>query len=301
MSGCTGNDRIASREDFKEIHKTYVTSLLRGFPGFVDVAPTGSYNSDITKTTFGDMDLVVHIDYTCSDILTALVEKELKTKTYSTTLVKRVIKKALANYLTQYSLIKPFVSEKHKGKRYYNAGELITVSFQDTKPACQIDNMIAITEDEFNFKKNFLNLSAEKQGLMLGLVKTIFIENSQSSIESIIDIPLPILESGEELEFTLSSRCLSLRKVSYDGTKLLGRSDLHEFMDFDIIIRLLKDFDFNKEFEDIVNNIDFTYERSVLRVIGIFDSMITIKSGEVGTPKGARKTFCSEYLKEILL
>jgi hypothetical protein len=299
MSGCTGNKRIASRDNFKEIFKSYL-GLLSNFDGFVEAVPSGSYNSDETKTTFGDMDLIVHIDYTKNKVILAKVQQALLTQKYSPSLIKREIKKELARYLVASDKTLPFVSEKHNGKLFYNAGELITVSYKDTLDACQIDNMIALTHKEFEFKSKFLDLSAEKQGLMLGLVKTIFIEQPLSSIEDILDMSLPPLANLEEYEFTLSSRCLTLRIVhSIYSTK--DRTDLKEYTDFGLLTRLLSPYDFNKEFKDIVDGLDFTYDRSAQRVEGIFKSMITVKSGEVDTPKGQTKIDSLEYLKKGLL
>ena len=50
MSGSTGADRIQSREHFKKFLVSY-ESLLKKFPGFVSIKPSGSYNSNLNKTS----------------------------------------------------------------------------------------------------------------------------------------------------------------------------------------------------------------------------------------------------------
>ena len=60
MSGSTGADRIQSREHFKKFLVSY-ENLIKKFPGFVSIEPSGSYNSNPNKTEFGDIDLITHI------------------------------------------------------------------------------------------------------------------------------------------------------------------------------------------------------------------------------------------------
>ena len=70
--------------------------------------------------------------------------------------------------------ILPFTSEKYTGKRSYNSGEIISILYPQVghDRAVQIDNIIALDRDETVFKKNFLDMPAENQGLIIGLVKT---------------------------------------------------------------------------------------------------------------------------------
>ena len=61
MSGSTGADRIQSREHFKKFLASY-EKVVKQFPGFVSIKPSGSYNSNLSKQDFGDIDLITHIE-----------------------------------------------------------------------------------------------------------------------------------------------------------------------------------------------------------------------------------------------
>lgn len=253
MSGVVGANAIPSREQYNKILKEY-TEVLKGFPEFVEVQTSGSYNSDSNKTSFGDMDLII--------TLNAKDKKE--------------IKKSLANYLLSTNKMNPFVSEKYAGKMYYNSGEIITVNFMDA----QIDNIVALDKKEAKFKLNFLNLPAEKQGLLLGMMKTIFVENPC------------YIGKNKELAWNLSSKELQLREVEYfPGTlKEKTRKVLESYTDWNKV-ESLHSLDFNKSFDQLVQDINTTLkvQRSKERVKGIFKSMVTVKSGEQGKEKGLRK------------
>ena len=150
MSGVAGGDRI-SNDHVDSTAKSYIDTVLSRFPGFVSADISGGVAAG--KKDHGDIDLIVHIEG--ND--------------------KRAIKKELQNYLENQSVNKilPFRSEKYKGRRSYNAGELVSVLYPQTDAGktAQIDNIVAITKDESVFKKSFLDWPAEKQGLVLGLVK----------------------------------------------------------------------------------------------------------------------------------
>ena len=60
MSGSTGADRVKTRKDFATFVRNY-TKFLKKYPGFVSLKPSGSYNSNKAKTTFGDIDLIVQM------------------------------------------------------------------------------------------------------------------------------------------------------------------------------------------------------------------------------------------------
>ena len=59
-SGVAGANRVKSRQDFQQFITSY-KNLISKFPGFQGMNPSGSYNSDMNKNDFGDIDLVVHI------------------------------------------------------------------------------------------------------------------------------------------------------------------------------------------------------------------------------------------------
>ncbi len=292
MSGVTGNQKIKSRKDFREILKEY-KKIIEGFPGFKSLDTSGSYNSDKSKKSFGDIDLIVHIDG-------HLYEDD-----------KKKIKASLSKYLTSYpdSIIMPFASEKYYGKRYYNSGEIITVSFKHSSPninACQIDNIIAMDSTEAKFKKDFLDMPAEKQGLVLGLIKTALVEQRPSSVFKRLGIkenPKELLPN-QEYEFNLSSKEIQLRKVTYDkpgSYKQISREIVWTSRDWGVLQKILKDFDLSLSFEKLIKQAKDKLKktRSTKRMAGVFKSMISIKSGEVGTEKAAKKQKALDKVQRI--
>ena len=192
MSGVAGGDRI-SNEHVNSTAKSYIDSVLSGFPGFVSAEVTGGVAAG--KKDHGDIDLIVHIEGTD----------------------KKAIKKELQNYLENQSANKilPFRSDKYAGRRSYNAGELVSVLFPQTEAGktAQIDNIVAVTKDESAFKKSFLDWPAEKQGLILGLIKTAIQEaNATKTIDRLFaSIGLGAPKTNRVLEFNLSGIDLQLR------------------------------------------------------------------------------------------
>ena len=76
-------------------------------------------------------------------------------------------------------------SEKYTGRRYYNSGELISVLYPivgKEDQYIQVDNIISLTEEEHAFKGSFLDLPAEKQGLIIGLAKVILLEQDPQDV-----------------------------------------------------------------------------------------------------------------------
>ena len=59
MSGVAGGDRI-SNEHVNSTAKSYIDSVLSGFPGFVSAEVTGGVAAG--KKDHGDIDLIVHIE-----------------------------------------------------------------------------------------------------------------------------------------------------------------------------------------------------------------------------------------------
>jgi hypothetical protein len=287
MSGSTGADRIQSREHFKQFLASY-TKIIKQYPGFVSMTPSGSYNSDPSKDSFGDIDIVVHIE---SD--------DDKTK----------VKKELAAYLSKLpdSTIVPFQSAKHMGKKINNTGEIVTVRYHDDKLnySVQIDNIIALDKTEAKFKIKFLDFPAETQGLLLGLVKVASIENPLGPLFKKMNIDAPsTLPKDEEYEFNLSSIELQLRHVVYEPNsfKQKSRVVVWKSRDFADIKKLLSGYDLNAPFDDLLHQVKTKLKnpRSKNRVVGVFKSMITSKSGEIGTPKGDAKEKAREEITKAL-
>jgi hypothetical protein len=276
MSGVAGADRVKSRQDFKQFLASY-QQLISKFPGFISLQPSGSYNSNPDKMDFGDIDLIVHIQSTKD---------------------KAAVKKELQAFFHNHpdTVIVPFSSEKHAGKRSYNAGELVSVRYHDDALgySVQIDNIVALDQTEASFKQEFLDLPAEKQGLILGLVKIAAIETQPQVLFKRLGITArDNLEPNQEYEFNLSSVELQLRLVTYEpGTyKQSDRQVLWTSRSFDDLKKLLYQYKLDADFDSLLLQAKQTIKnpRSNARMEGVFSSMITVKSGEVGTAKGAGK------------
>ena len=164
----------------------------------------------------------------------------------------------------------------------------------------QIDVIFSLDTKELNFKKEFLNLPAEKQGLILGLAKAAMLDESKhQNIFSVIGIPyVKLTDPNQEYDITLSSVALTIDKITYEDRvsyKVAGKENLAKITDWnkivDIIHNVIEDA-INMSFEDLLAKIkekDWKGDRALKRIAGTFKSMISIKSGEVGTPKGDRK------------
>jgi hypothetical protein len=286
MSGSTGAPRVQSREHFKQFLDSYY-KIISKFPGFVSIKPSGSYNSNLDKNDFGDIDLITHIE-TRND--------------------KATVKKELVDFFNKMddSVIVPFTSDKHAGRKTYNAGELVTVRYHDKKLgySAQIDNIIALDKTEADFKQLFLDLPAEKQGLVLGLTKVATIETDPKKLFAKLNIKVPTaLPKDQEYEFNLSSVEIQLRKVTYEpGTvKQESRVVVWRSRNFDDLEKILYQFNINTSFEDLIKQAKKKLKnpRSSARMQGVFSSMISVKSGEVGTQKGADKTAAINKVKSL--
>lgn len=271
-SGSAGGSRI-ERSDVEKTKDSYIKKVLSKFKGFKDAKISGSYNTG-SKKDFGDIDLIVTLEG--AD--------------------KKKAKDELANFVKSLpdDVIVPFKSKKYGGKKALVTGEIVTVLYPiEGKPDqfIQIDNIISTSEEESNFKKTFLDYPAEVQGLMLGLIKVILIEKNNDQIFQELGISdLPKLEKDEEFEFNLSSSGLTLRKVKLTPDKKeISREDVWKTSNWSTIKTLLDGFDYEKGFEPFLDQLSKLSDRSKRRIKGVFNSMVSIKSGEVGTPKGENK------------
>lgn len=285
MSGVAGAERIRNRADFAEFLISY-QNLISKFLGFVNLCPSGSYNSDLFKQDFGDMDLIVHIQS----------DRD-----------KSQVKRDLQEFLISQppEMIVPFSSERYLGRRSYNAGELITVRYHDQHLgySIQIDNIVALSAEEADFKLRFLNIPAEKQGLILGLVKIATIETPVNELLDRMGIEASTnIAHNQEYEFNLSGSEFSLRLVTYHpGTfKQESRSTIWSSNEFANVTKLLYQYDLDSDFLELLSQCQYMIRnpRSHHRVTGIFNSMITVKSGELGTIKGYRKQLAQTQIQE---
>jgi cytidyltransferase-like protein len=273
MSGSAGGNRI-TRESVAKTVDSYINRILKKFPAFKSAKVSGSYNTS-AKEDFGDIDLIVNLE---SDD-------------------KKGVKVDLAKFLSGLpdNVIVPFKSEKYKGKKYLNTGEIVTILYPiEGQPDqyVQIDNIVSVSDDEAEFKKEFLDYPAEIQGLLLGLAKVICLEEDPKSIFARMGINnIPELEANQEYEFNLSSAGLTLRIVTLDNFKEVDRTEVWKTSNWSNIKQLFTNYKIDGSFEDLLNDISSKVKnpRSKNRIKGIFNSMVSIKSGEVGTPKGDNK------------
>jgi nicotinamide mononucleotide adenylyltransferase/predicted nucleotidyltransferase len=284
MSGVAGGNRI-KKERVQETFADYIEKVLTKIPGFKHATLSGSIKTG-SKADFGDLDLIVSFE--------GEDKKEVK---------QRIVDAVMA---LPSDVIVPFKSDKYKGKRYYNSGEMISVLFPisgEVDQFIQVDNIIALSEEEHNFKNSFLDLPAEKQGLMIGLTKVALLEEEPSEVFARLGIAnLPELEESEEFEFNLSSVKLTLRKVKLEDFKEVSREEVWSSADWSKVEDLLQLFDLQGTFEELLEEISLKLKnpRSKNRVSGIFRSMVSVKSGEVGTPKGASKEAALQKVSQRL-
>ena len=284
MSGVAGGNRI-ERGDVQNTFNKYVEEVLSKIPGFKKASLSGSVKAG-TKADFGDLDIIVWFE--------GDDKREVK---------QRLIDAALA--LPQ-NIIVPFKSEKYTGRRYYNSGELISVLYPivgKEDEYIQVDNIISLTEEEHAFKGSFLDLPAEKQGILIGLAKVILLEQDPQDVFRRMGISnVPKLKRGEEFEFNLSSVKLSLRKVKLEGFKEIAREEVWSTTAWGTIRILFQGFNIDGSFEDLLDDVarKLTNARSKNRIAGIFKSMVSVKSGEVGTAKGKGKEDALEKVAQTL-
>ena len=287
MSGSIGASRIP-RTAVENTLKTYVDKVLNKFPGFKTAKISGSYNTSV-KPDHGDLDLVIHIEGDETD--------------------KKILKQKFASYLNSQSddIIPPFIAGRHIGKKSAGTGDIVITQFPiEGYPdlTVQIDNMIVMSEQESEYRKSFLDLPAEKQGLLVGLAKAILLEEDPNEIFSRLGITnIPKLEDNQEFEFNLSNKGLTLRLVTLgENFKELGRNDIWDSFDWNDVLNLFKNFKLDGNWEELLDDIKSKLKnpRSRNRVKGVFKSLVVINAGEAGTPKGDNKLAAIDKVNMLL-
>ena len=287
MSGSIGANRIP-RTAVENTLKTYVEKVLNKFPGFKTAKISGSYNTSV-KPDHGDLDLVIHIEGDETD--------------------KKILKQKFASYLNSQSddTIPPFIAGRHIGKKSAGTGDIVITQFPiEGYPdlTVQIDNMIVMSEQESEYRKSFLDLPAEKQGLLVGLAKAILLEEDPQAIFARLGITnIPKLDDNQEFEFNLSNKGLTLRLVTLgDNFKELGRNDIWDSFDWNDVLNLFKNFKLDGNWEELLDDIKSKLKnpRSKNRVKGVFKSLVVINAGEAGTPKGDNKLAAIDKVNMLL-
>jgi len=276
MSGSIGANRIP-RAAVESTLKAYIEKVLNKFPGFKTAKISGSYNTTV-KPDHGDLDLIIHIEGDEKD--------------------KKKLKQNFASFISSLpdDITIPFTSGRHIGKKAAGTGDIVIVQFPiEGYPdlTVQIDNMIVASEEESDYRKGFLDLPAEKQGLLVGLAKAILLEENPEEIFKRLGITnIPKLEKNQELEFNLSSKGLTLRLVTLtDDFKEVGRNDIWTSFNWNDVLKLFQNYKLDGDWQDLLKDIKSKIKnpRSMNRIKGVFRSLVVINAGEAGTPKGDNK------------
>jgi len=287
MSGSIGANRIP-RAAVETTLKAYIEKVLKKFPGFKSAKISGSYNTTV-KPDHGDIDLVINIEGDEQD--------------------RKKLKQNFAAYISSLpdDITIPFTSGRHVGKKAAGTGDIVIVQFAiEGYPdlTVQIDNMIVASEQESEYRKSFLDLPAEKQGLLVGLAKAQLLEEDPIEIFKRLGITnIPKLDKNQELEFNLSNKGLTLRLVTLgDNFKELGRNEIWTSFNWSDVEKLFKDYKLDGTWEELLEYINSKLKnsRSRNRVKGIFNSLVVINAGEAGTDKGNNKLKAKETVDKLL-
>lgn len=279
MSGSIGGDRIKRSQVQPTVDK-YEADVLKKFPGYQKYEITGSYNAG-TKSDHGDIDLCIWVN-----------GGDIKS-------VKKNFKKYLENL--PEDVTPPFRFGRNKGERAQLYGSIVTCQtpiFGEEDKYVQVDNIIVLTKQELDFQKTFLNLNAQLQTLVTGLVRVIDKAKKDKAFSKLGISELPDLETNQEFEFVVSTQALSLRKVTLDDDmRQRKKEEIWRTFDWNLVEELLNislDGKYNpklsyEELLDITADVYRNDERARRRICGIIKSMINVGPGEVGTPKGDGK------------
>lgn len=300
MSGSIGANRIPSSA-VKSTVQSFIDKVLKKYPTFKSAKITGSYNiipkdeeGNVVagyekKEGHGDIDLVVELEGDRADM--------------------KKIKADFAAYLNSLSddITVPFRAGRHTGKKTAGTGDIVITQypiegFPDL--TVQIDNMIVSSEEESTYRTSFLDIPGPKQALLIGLAKTMCIEEDPFEIFKRLGIKeVPQLKENQEYEFVLSSKGLTLRIVTLDNFKEVERRDIWMSYNWSDVEKLFKDYNINGSFEQLLKQLidkQWRSQRSKNRIKGTFKSMLVIGAGEAGTPKGDDKQAALEKVTSLL-
>ena len=300
MSGSIGANRIPSSA-VKATVQSFIDKVLSKYPTFKSAKITGSYNiipkdenGDVVggqekPEGHGDIDLVVELEGDRANM--------------------KKIKADFAAYLNSLSdnITVPFRAGRHTGKKTAGTGDIVITQYHiEGFPdlTVQIDNMIVSSQEESTYRTSFLDIPGPKQALLIGLAKTMCIEEDPNGIFQRLGIKdIPPLEENQEYEFVLSSKGLTLRIVTLDNFKEISRQDIWMSYKWSDVETLFKEYNINDSFKELLNQLaskQWKSQRSKNRIKGTFKSMLVIGAGEVGTPKGADKEAALEKVNQLL-
>ena len=302
MSGSIFGNRIKTIE-VKPTVDSYINKVLKKFKTdkyeFIKCVPTGSYNRYIKENKVkqgghGDIDLIVYIS----------INKEYKNKINIADIKKefKLFLDSLSDYITV-----PFRDGNNKGKKSQLFGSIVTCGFPINKENnyykdeyVQIDNMIVLSENDYNFQSNFFNMSIQMQSTLQGIFRCIFWENYYKYKENNL----------EQVEYNFSYNKLTSRGISYidniDWKEYKSkRTIIFESNNWNHVMKVLEyncPFFINYIIENniigLINAIKEHYDsRSQKRIFGVINSMIRIGENEKNTEKGNEKEQFIEFVK----
>lgn len=291
MSGSIGMNRI-SRINVRPTCNEYIKNVCNKFEHFRCIRTAGSYNTSF-KPDHGDIDLVVFIDDPDTDLST----------------LRKKFKKHIEENCTDYCV--PFREGHHIGEYTQQYGGIVTCAIPilgQAGEAVQVDNIITNDWDQSIFAEKFLNMTAQMQSLILGVVRVVPIHKKVLFFDH-LGKKYPILPNNVDIEFVMSTLKMTARKVTYaDDTKrvVVKQEEMFSTSNWEDVVALLRlmfgsditAFSKNYALEHVVR--EFRDERTRRRIFGIIRSMINIGPGEVGTPKGDEKLQWIEMCKEDL-
>jgi len=281
MSGVAGGSRIL-KSNVDRTFADYQRKVLQNIPDFQNAKLTGSAKIK-SKDDYGDLDIVVH--FKGND--------------------KKAVKKAIIDYVSSMPdrVIVPFQSSLYKGRKYYNSGEIITILYPivGAEGNIQIDNIIALSTEEYDFKEQFLNLPADKQGILVALAKVLLLEEDYNTVFKKLGIrKVPALEKDQEYEFNLSSNKLTLRVVDVKDSRDVGHIDVWSTTNWPDVEKLFHNYNIYSSFDELLDSVNKQVKqpRSRRRIPGTFQSLVSVKSGEVGTAKEKMKLGAINKIKQ---
>jgi hypothetical protein len=281
MSGAAGGSRI-DRENLKQTIRNYRDNVLKplGLDGSYNI--TGVRNRR-DKYSYGDIDIV-------------LAFKEDTPQGGDIKKHRAQLKQEFAKFLSQLGEI-PTMPHKG-GKKYFIHGNIVSILYPIAgreDEYVQIDNIISIGEEEAELTYNMLDLPAEVQGLVMGIVKAASDELGDKELYKLfskLGINNPE-KPGEdqEYEFSLNTTELTLSIVpeygkSSESKEIWRSTDINKA----ITILIALGIDIKKDnFDTIIAKIKKFKRRSLERIKGMFKTVVRPSDAEIGTEKGNKK------------
>ncbi len=281
MSGAAGGSRI-TRAEFEATIEDYKERVLKPLDLDTSSNVTG-FETRPNKESFGDIDIV-------------LTFKEATPQGGDIKKHRAQLKQEFAKFITQIDRV-PGIPHKG-GKKYFIHGNIVSILYPIAgreDEYVQIDNIISIGEEEAELTHYMLDLPAEVQGLVMGIVKVVADELGDTELHKLfskLGINNPE-KPGEdqEYEFSLNTTELTLSIVPEYGKSGKSR-EIWRSTDISKAITILMalGIDTKKDtFDTIIAKIKKFKRRSLERIKGMFKTVVRPSDAEIGTEKGNKK------------